>query len=155
MSDKQTSFLPVFETLASQNQGAMTIIGDTLIVEELNAGPATKEISTADGRKVSLVLESEMTNRQLGSIQDDRPMYVRVLAAGAGYDDNGADVPCDAQVGDILLIGKLSVKWLSTFGPLLREGSRQIGLARDSDALIRFRGQEGFDKVNSILAGLK
>lgn len=148
------SFLSVFQKLAEQNKGDMTIVGDTLLVEPLQTGPATKEIKTDSGKKVSLILETELTNRQIGSIQDDRPLYVRVLAVGAGYYDeaSGKDVPLDVQVGDVLLMGKLSVRWLSTFGPLLREGDKQIGICRESDKILQFRGQEGYDRVNSILA---
>lgn len=151
MSD---SFLSVFQKLAAQNNGDMTIVGDTLLVEPMQTGPATKEIKGPNGTMTKLILETELTNRQIGSIQDDRPLYVRVLAVGNGFYDSqeGKDVPLDVQVGDILLMGKLSVRWLSTFGPLLREGDKQIGICRESDKILQFRGQDGYDRVNALLA---
>lgn len=148
------SFLPAFEHLRAQSQGDLVIIGDTLLVEPVQQAAATKEVTTNDGRKVGIILETQLTNRQIGSVEDDRPLFVRVLACGNGY-YNKEDVPLETQPGDIILMGKLSVRWLSTFGPLLREGDRQIGICRESDSILRFNGQSGFDKVNSILAEAK
>lgn len=151
------SFLPVFEHLNAQNNGDMIVIGDTLLVEPVQQAPATKDVETADGKKVSIILETKLTNRQVGSVEDDRPLFVRVLACGSGYydDETGKDLPLETQPGDIILMGKLSVRWLSTFGPLLREGDRQIGICRESDSILRFKGQAGFDRVNQILAEAK
>lgn len=147
------SFLSVFQKLAAQNNGDMTIVGDTLLVEDLNTGPVTKDIKGPDGKVTKLILETTLTNKQIGSIQDDRPLYVRVLAVGQGFYDSetGKDVPLDVQVGDILLLGKLSVRWLSTFGPLIREGGNSIGICRESDKILQFRGQAGYDRINALL----
>lgn len=151
------SFLPVFEHLNAQNQGDLVIIGDTLLVEPVAQAAATKDVTTNDGKKVSIILETQLTNRQIGSVEDDRPLYVRVLACGNGYYDTETklDVELETKPGDIILMGKLSVRWLSTFGPLLREGDRQIGICRESDSILRFKGQKGFDKVNAILGEAK
>lgn len=139
-----SKFLKVFTSLEATGNDFYHLIGDSLLVEEV----PEEEVKTESG----LILPSG-TQKQVDSFDDNRPMYVRVLAVGEGhYDLNGKDVPLDTEMGDIGIVGKLSVEWFSTFAGLMcNVKGHRIGLMRESALKIRFRGQEGYDQVSRIL----
>lgn len=126
--------------------GGFDLIGDVLIVEEI----PVEEKKTKSG----LIMNTGGVRRADG-LDMNQPLFVRVLAVGAGFynDENGTDVPLECQVGDIILVGRMSVNWFSTFGPLISEANKQIGVTRESEMKMRFKGQEGYDLATSALGG--
>lgn len=83
---------------------------------------------------------------QLGTLTADRPDFFRVLLTGAGYydDTTGADVPLDVTQGDIILTGTVSVKLFSSFPLLEKYRADSIGITRESDIQMRFKGEDAF-----------
>lgn len=144
-----SKYLDAFKVAVADAGDSFQLIGDCLLVEILPEA----EMKTTSG-----ILISQGSDRQINGFSADRPCFVRVLAVGAGYYDDGKmdegepkSIPLDSAPGDILLVGKTSVKYLSTFGNILSYGKNQIGLCRDSDVQIRFKGQEGHDRFFGTL----
>lgn len=140
-----TNYLNAFKRLQEEGKECFQIIGDYILVEELEN--PDDEVKTTSGLYVA------GSNKNTDGFEQNKPTLVRVLAVGEGYyDSEGTTVPIDAKSGDIILVGTLSVKWLSTFGPIVSigKGSR-IGITRESEIQLRFKGQHGFDEVSRIL----
>jgi hypothetical protein len=83
----------------------------------------------------------------------NKPLFVRVLAVGEGYYDEttGNEIPLNVQVGDIILVGRIGVNFFSTFCGLVSETGNQIGLSRESEIRMRFKGEEGYQAVQQLL----
>jgi co-chaperonin GroES (HSP10) len=139
----RSKYLEAFKALQSQCPDASVTVGDVIWVEELKE----EEIKTASG-----IIISEGERKQLGSVAADAPMLVHVLAVGKGYyDDEGEDVPVEVQPGDIALVGKLSVNWVSTFGGIITKNGPQLGFTRESEIKHYWKGQEGYAKYFEVL----
>jgi hypothetical protein len=55
-------------------------------------------------------------------------------------------VPLNANPGDIVLLASASVKLFSSFPLLGAYETDSIGITRDEDIQIRFKGQEAFER---------
>lgn len=144
MSDK---YLKAFQAAIEAEPETMTVIGDCILVELI----PDEEHKTKSG----LVLAPGAQN-QINGLSADKPSFVRVLVTGQGYYDDSDDkieksVPLDSKPGDIVLVGRTSIKPFSVFGRLLNYGEKTLGLIRESDIQIRFRGQEGYDRFFDAL----
>lgn len=142
-----SEYLKAFQAAAAAEPDALTIIGDCLLVELI----PDEEHKTKSG----LVLASGAQN-QINGLSADKPSFVRVLLVGAGYYNDadgkiGEQVPLDSKLGDIVLVGRTSIKPFSVFGKLTNYGQATLGLIRESDIQIRFRGQEGYDRFFDAL----
>ncbi len=139
------SYLKAFQALADQCSGLYKLTGENIIVEEI----PKEEMKTASG----LVIASSMNARQLDTVEDNRPLLVRVLLIGEGYyDTDGKDVPLDVEVGDICLVGKLGVKWMSSiFDVFIQEGATKVGLSKESEIQFNYGSQEALDKCKQVL----
>lgn len=126
--------------------GSFELMGDILLVREI----PPKEHKTKSG----LILATT-GNKQVDGIEANRPCWVEVLKLGAGYfdenEDDGSAIPLDSKPGDIILVGKLSVKWLSTLGDITSTPENNLGLVREGEIQGRFRGQEVHDKYFEVL----
>ncbi len=115
---------------------ALDIPGDGLLVEVIKP----PEMKTKSG----LILAESKSH--VNNISADLPTFVHVLAVGKGYydDDGGEDVPLSSHPGDIILVGQNSVR---KFGFLPIEGYEpySIGLIRDGEAQVRFKGIEDYN----------
>lgn len=144
MTEDMNKTLQAFKALSETGTKNYTLYGDVLIVEEVTAElPKTKSgLVMATGRE-----------KQIDGLELNKPVFVRVLAVGAGYydEETGEDVPPEVQVGDIVLVGPMSVKWFSYFGNLISTATSRLGLTRESEIQMRFKGQEGYDKAFEIL----
>lgn len=119
-----------------------TLNGDFLLVERAKV----EEVKTASG----LILHTEFKQQRDG-LFDNMPEFVRVLDVGAGYyDESGKDVPLDVQVGDIILVGRASVKWLSVLEVPNYEPF-SIGITRETEIQLRFHGDEGYKAFMAAL----
>lgn len=118
-------------------------MGDILLVREIPA----QEQKTKGGLYIPT-----MQLKQVDGLEANRPCWVQVLKVGAGYFDEGEDhVPLDTKPGDIILVGKLSVKWLSTLGPLTSTPENNLGIVRETEIQGRFRGQDVHDTYFRVL----
>jgi hypothetical protein len=122
------------------------LYGDILVVEEFQAGPMTKDVVKADGSKVQLILDvgNAGGTRQVGSMQDIKPLLVRVLLAGRGYYDpeTGKTTPLDEQPGDIIEIPKQSVSWRSEVCGVVVDSGARLGIVKVGEILGRYPGGE-------------
>lgn len=141
-----SSYLKHFQHVQETCPDSFDLIGDVLLIEEVKA----EEQKTAGG----IFLPATGKISQMDGIEANRPTFVRVLLVGNGYYDTKSEdtVPVDVKAGDVILVGKLSVKWLSTFGPIVSSAEAQIGLVRESDIQLQFRGAEGQQKVFTALS---
>lgn len=148
MMTTETVFQRAFKLINENAKGALTIIGDCLVVEEI----PKEEVKTKSGIVLAGGPGGKVT--QMDGIEANRPIFCRVLAVGEGYyKESGETVPLDTKVDDILLVSRLSVKWLSHLGPLISTPESQLGLIPESEVrYFKFEGQDGYDRVCRILS---
>lgn len=132
-----------FQKLAAEGGKNYELIGDCLIVEKI----PDEEIKTSGG----IIIQQDKSRQQLGTFADKRPVWVRVLAVGEGFYSEKGDHPLNVEVGDIALVGQHSTSWFSVFGKLKGYSTETIGLARESDIQLRFKGEEGFNAAFKLL----
>lgn len=139
------SFQSAFAALQESAADSFDLIGDALLVEEL----PKEELKSKGG----IILAPQGKVSQVDGIEANRPTFVRVLAVGNGYvDSEGETVPVEANPGDIILVGRLSVNWFSTFGPLVSSAQCQLGITRECEIKLRFKGEAGYQKAYGILS---
>lgn len=146
----KSKYLEAFKAAANEAREAYHLIGDNLLVEEI----PEEELKTKSG----LVIATG-DRKMIDGVEANRPVFVRVLAVGEGYYQEDLDsfppkdkvVPLDVQVGDIILVGKLSVAWFSAFGNVVTSKGCRIGRCRESDIAQRFNGEEGYAKYFNTL----
>ncbi len=127
---------------------ALDIPGDGLLVEVIDP----PEMKTKSG----LILAESKSH--MNNISADLPTFVHVLAVGKGYFKEGQDgepdedVPLSSTAGDVILVGINSVR---KFGFLPIEGYKpySIGLIRDGEAQLRFKGIEDYRKTFQAING--
>jgi co-chaperonin GroES (HSP10) len=143
---EQSRYLSRFNAL-TEVKSTFELIGDCLLVEKIKEEDLIKKGS------LYIPISSKMSARE--GFNENRPSFVRVLAVGEGYYDpeTKASVPLNVQAGDIILIGALSVKWFSLFGAMEGYETETIGLTRESEIQLRFKGEDGFKKVFETLNG--
>jgi co-chaperonin GroES (HSP10) len=139
-----SKYLSAFKAMKEQLSPQYELIGDCILVEEL----PKEEVKTKSG----LILESGGA-RKVDGLDMNKPLFVRVLAVGEGYYDEttGNEIPLNVQVGDIILVGRIGVNFFSTFCGLVSETGNQIGLSRESEIRMRFKGEEGYQAVQQLL----
>ena len=132
-------------TNAGEMKESVELIGDCLLVEKIK----DEELTTKSG----LIIAT--SSRQIGTFAENKPVWVRVLMVGEGYYDSETDtsIPLNAKPGDIALVGQVSTKWFSVFGELKNYEPETIGLTRESEIQLRFKGEDGFkttfERLNS------
>lgn len=141
---KPSRYLEKFLNLASSAREHYQLVGDFLLVEKL----PEDELRTKSG------LYIPVSKNQLNTFSTDRPHWVRVLACGEGYYSQEEDpetgtivektVPLDVNPGDIVLVSQVSVKYFSVFGDLDGYEADSIGLTKQSEIQLRFKGEEGY-----------
>jgi len=87
----------------------------------------------------------------VNGVEANRPVMCRVVAVGEGYYDDDKDVPLDSKVGDVVLVGQLSVNWFSVFGPIVCDAKTQLGITREAEIKMMVRGEENYKKMGTIL----
>jgi len=141
---KTSKYLPAFEAAKAEVDESGILTGDLLMVEKIDQ----PEIKSTGG----IILSASVDHRQTNSIGANMPHFVRVLAVGKGFynEETGEDVPVEVKPGDIILVGEQSVKWMAHW-PLLNYTPFQIGLTREAEIQIKFKGEEGFNKLFDAL----
>ncbi len=144
---RDSKYLKAFQELAKTGDTNYELTGDCMLVERIPA----EERRTEGG---IILPDATKEFRQVNSFAKDLPCWVYILAVGKGwYDDKSDDkevIPVAVSPGDIILIGATSIKWFSDFGTKNYEfGS--IGLCRESDIQLRFKGREGYETSMALL----
>lgn len=136
------SYQKQFEGMRDDAGSHYELYGDCLLVEKL------KEPE----RKIGSIILASAIGRQ-DSFGQDRPHFVRVLAIGKGFynEESGEDVPVSVAVGDIILVGPISVKYFSMFGEMESYEPDSIGITRETEIQLKFKGEEGYRQVFATL----
>ena len=145
------SLLPLFKKLEEMGDDKpFQLIGSNMFVEPV----ADREIVSASG-----IVIATPSEQQFGSLKADRPLFVRVLAVGPGYDDpddvDGAKIPLDSKPGDIFSVGQLSaVHWFSEFMGIPCGKEYQVGLmveAGNRHSQHGWGSDEKFDQMHQLI----
>lgn len=116
-----------------------TLLGDMLLVER--AEP--EEVKTKSG--IIMATDTSDARRMRDGVFDNMPVFVRVIDVGSGYydDETKEEINLEVRPGDIILVGRQSVRWL---GMLEVEGYEplSLGLTREAEIQLRFHGDEGY-----------
>ncbi len=121
-----------------------------LIIVECMVEEEKKEKVTAGG--IIIPGDTETKQRSMMTVDDLKSNFVRVIAVGKGYYKEGKDgeeeyTPLNVKPGDIVMLGETSVRWFSIFGEDVDlEQMFNIGLTREGEVHMVFRGQAGYDK---------
>ena len=130
----KTNYVEAFQRADEMAPGCFELMGDVMLVREVQP-PEVKS-------KGGLILTGG-NDRKVDGFEANRPCWVEVLKVGEGYfDADGDTIACDTKAGDVVLVGKLSVKWLSHFGPLFSTPEFNLGIIRESEVQARFAGSE-------------
>ena len=132
----QTKYLERFAKLAD-GPHKLPMRGNRLLLELL----PPPEIKTAGG----LIVASSLTDHRSATKENAADVAV-VLATGEGYyGDDGAPVPLDLQVGNVVLVSRFGMRTYSTFPGIKDYVADTIALARDSDMHARWESVEAFE----------
>ena len=135
-------YLQQFRYGAEEAKAAFELYGDCILVEK---------VKEPEAKMGSFFIATASTHRD--TFAQDRPHFVHVLAVGEGYYDDatGKSVGLSVEVGDIILVGALSVKYFSMFGSLEGYEPDSIGITREAEIQLRFKGESGYE---AFFAGL-
>lgn len=149
-----STYLKPFTETDEECKDCFNLTGDVLLVEKVTGQEYKKDVVGPNGKMTQIYLAGG-EQKKVDGLDMNLPMLVRVLSVGPGfYDDRNSDlkpVGCEVKPGDIILIGRMSVNWFSVFGSLISTTSSEIGVTRESEALGRWHGQEGYDRYFTAL----
>lgn len=142
----QSLHLKAFEEVTKHCGDHYELIGDVLVVEEIDLGEAKKTVKRADGSFAEIITASGGAKRTDG-LEMNKPVFCRVMQVGKGYYDPETDkqIDLEVEVGDVILVGRMSVTWFSVFGTLTSQAGRQIGIVRENEIRMRFKGEAGYE----------
>lgn len=141
-----SKYLKPVNTALKAALGDVEIIGDGLLIEEI----PKEEIKSRGG----IYMPTTTKIDSIDGLEANRPCFVRVLAVGEGYYNEKTEetVPLNCRPGDIVLVPRLAVRWLSTFGNVVSTAGSQIGLISETSMQIRFKGEEAYEKFFNIIS---
>jgi len=127
------------------DMSGLELAGDQLIVEAIET-----EVKTASGIIVATPKDHVQKNFTVA-----KPIWVRILYTGKGYYDpeSGKDIPLDTKAGDICMVSPSSVVWLSAFGGMMDLVPETLGMSKETEIKLRFRGDDVFQEAYRILNG--
>ncbi len=138
-------YLEAVQRATTEVGPAFTLMGSFLIVERV----PKEEVKTKSGL---FLATDDRANGQINSISANMPVWVHVLAIGAGYydDESGESLPLDTAPGDILLVGQHSVKWLPVY-PVDNYELFSVGVTSEAETQMRFRGLDAYRRFSEAL----
>ena len=145
-------YVEAFKQAATAARSSYKLTGDLLLVEKIEQD-VVKGMTNAEGRSISIEIVSDK-NQIRNDVEAKKPVFVRVLAVGEGYDDEpeAENSGMYVQPGDIILVGRVSVSYFSTFGDLKDYEQETIGITRQSEVQIHFPdGDRGYGEFFKVL----
>ena len=137
---KQPEYLKAFQAAREH----IVLKGNYLIVERA----PWDELKSKSG--IILSIDNGTMAKTLAS---DMPVLVHVLAVGEGYaSESGEDTPLDTRPGDILMVGRNSVKWFPSL-PLNGYKADSVGITSETEMQIRWAGVAGYGRYARALEG--
>lgn len=129
-----------FQTLLKECPTAMMLKGNQILVEKL----PKVERKTRSG----LIIAAATTHRD--TVDDTATEFGLVLMTGPGqFGENGDDYPCDAKVGEVILLPN-STYWYGAFMGLPNYEPYSIGRIRDDQIPLWFGD---YKKAYEVLSG--
>lgn len=143
MTIMKSRYLDQFKSLRESGKENYELPGDFLIVEKL----------TEEERKTASGLVMVAPGQHRNTLESQKASFCIVLAVGEGYYDDETKEPIDLETkpGDIILIGEVSARYFSFFGDLQNYEPYTVGITKESEIQMRFRGEEGYRKAFEIL----
>lgn len=133
-----SKYLERFKALNSKNK-PYTLKNNLLMVERLQ----DPEVKTKSGIIVNPVGSGKTT---IHNVLSEKPHFCIVLDVGEGYTDaEGQLIPnsMSVKVGDIVLLPSISIKYFSLFGTMKNYSADEIGLVKETEIEMHFKGEEG------------
>ncbi|NIO44451.1 MAG: hypothetical protein GTN36_02755 [Candidatus Aenigmarchaeota archaeon] len=132
-------YLEKFKKLP-ENGELYNLKGNYILVERLDE----TEVKTSSG----IILKA--SNRpDVMSMSENKPHLCVVLAVGEGYEEDDLEV----EVGNIIMVPQISIKYFSMLPALQDYVSDTIGLTQSSEAQWIFNDVEAFNKTFELLKG--
>lgn len=139
----ESRYLKAFQHLRKNRPEAFKLLGDVMFVEEL----PHQETRTASGIEITGGGAFRHDGQEV-----NKALLCFVLDKGDGfYDTDGNDVPPKCAVGDVVLLPRLSVNWLSNFGPIVGDSAARFGWSREIEVKAAGSIQE-FEEAMKLLA---
>lgn len=141
---EKTKYLQRFAKLAD-GPYKLPLRGNRLLLELL----PKPEVKSKGG----IVIATSLTDHRSTTVENAADIAV-VLATGEGYyDENGATVPLDLEVGNVVLISRFGMRTYSSFPGLNEYVADTIALARDSDVHAKWESLASFEAYIEALNG--
>lgn len=138
------NFEKAFSNLREKAADAICVRGSTIVVEIMEE----EEIKTEGG----IIIASDSDQRR-NNVEEHKALIGKVLLVGEGYYDaeTKKTEPLEVQVGNIILLPKYSVSYLSVFPALNGLTQNKIALVKEDQILMYFRGQDGYERAKAAL----
>lgn len=135
-----SNYIEKFKRAFEKAGDGVQIQGDIIFVERLTP-IGGEEKKTAGG----IIIAKPAAKQK--SWAADQPEFVRVLAVGAGYEDEeGKPIDIELEPGDIVQVGQNSVRWYTVFGNDL---SGNVGVMREGEKWVKFKGEKAYEDFMS------
>jgi len=106
-----------------------------------------KEIKTASG-----IVLSAPRDHVKSTAESQQHLLGIVLLTGAGYvDSDNNPIPLDVEVGNIVMINELGLRYFSTFPGINNYTKNTLALTSENDIQMVFPNMEAFEKYEALL----
>lgn len=120
----------------------LTIRGATLVCEILDE----EELKSKGG-----IILSAPKDHARGGVEENRLKVARVVAVGEGYiGEDGQPIPCDTQVGAIVVIPKYSAQTVSVFPGLSDVTNDKLVMLKEESILAMYETEGKYLEAKSI-----
>ena len=142
--ENNTKYLESFKKLQTEEAKQLfRLQGARVLIEVLPA----REIKTASG----IILSAPKDHVKV-TAESQQHLLGIVLLTGAGYvDSENNPIPMDVEVGNIVMINELGLKYFSTFPGIANYTKNTLALTSESDIQMIFPNQEAYDKYEQLL----
>lgn len=145
--------LEAFKKIKEAQKGNYHLVGDVLLVEKIPGQELVHEVRDDKGNKVAKLYLAGGQDKKIDGLDMNLPVFVTVLDAGAGFYDAASEreEALGSDIGNVILVGRMSVTWFSVFGRLVSTREAEIGICRDVDARMRFKDEASYNDYFNML----
>lgn len=142
--ETNTKYLESFKKLQTEEARQLfRLQGARVLIEVLPA----REIKTASG----IILSAPKDHVKVTAESQQHLLGV-VLLTGSGYvDSDNNPIPMDVEVGNVVMLNELGLKYFSTFPGIANYTKNTLALTSESDIQMIFPNQEAYEKYEQLL----
>lgn len=142
MEQTKTNYKEFFSKLQELGNSTFVLRGGTLVVELL----ADEELKSKGG----IILAVPDAHKR-NSIAENKIKAGRVVAVGEGYvGDDGERIPCDVNVGAIVLLPPYAPQYVSVFPGIAEPTQDRLALIKEDQILAYYTSEEAYEQAKTL-----